>query len=44
MNSGWSNILVKSGSECVTKQLDFGASYLNWVGIFCDGKYCGASS
>jgi hypothetical protein len=33
---------VKSGDRFTTKQLDFGSSYLKWVGIFCDGKYCGA--
>jgi hypothetical protein len=35
-------LFVKSGDSCTTKQLDFGSSYLKWVGIFRDGKYCGA--
>jgi hypothetical protein len=41
-NYAYSNIFVECDSECFTKQLDFGASYLNWVGIWCGDKYCGA--
>lgn len=36
------NTVVKSGWQCYTKQLDFGGSYLNWVGIFINDIYYGA--
>ena len=35
---------IKIGSLCNTKQLDFGASYLNYIGVFIEGVYYGAHS
>ena len=38
----YGNIQILCGQRCLTKQLDFGSSYLKWVGIFIDNKYYGA--